>query len=271
MPGWLTALNLNGWSIAGLVITVVVTWLLAWLARKGVSRVIGRVPNLSEGIKTLAVRLTGYAIWLVGIGVALSFVGASIQPVLAAAVVVGIVLVLVLRGIADNFASGVVLQTRRPFGVGDLIQSGDFEGEVRELNGRSVVIRTGDGRTVHIPNSAILREPLVHHSEHGGKRSAIDVRITRAKRDPDFRAILEHATHSVDGVLQRQPVTALPYARGVDVDAFIVQYWHHPTRTADVTAAVVDAVADALTEQELVFQVSSAPATAVRVELPKQS
>jgi hypothetical protein len=63
-------------------------------------------------------RLTKYLVYAVGVGVAVAVLGASLQPILAAVVIVGVVMVLALRGIADNFASAIVLQTRRPVQLG---------------------------------------------------------------------------------------------------------------------------------------------------------
>jgi len=64
-----------------------------------------------------------YFVLVLGIGIAISILGAPIQPVLAAAIIVAVVIVLALRGVADNFAAGVVLQSRKPIRVGDFVAS----------------------------------------------------------------------------------------------------------------------------------------------------
>ncbi|MGI9821953.1 mechanosensitive ion channel family protein [Agromyces sp. Marseille-Q5079] len=261
MADWWASLDLDAWSITAIVVTMLATWLLAWLARKGVRRVVERVPALTEGVKVLAVRLTGYAIWLLGIGIALTFLGASIQPVLAIAVIVGVVLVLVLRGVADNFASGVVIQTRHPFALGDEIASGDVVGVVVESNARAVVLRTTDGRIVHVPNSTVLREPLFNNSVRGARRSEVEVRLTdTASADrAEVRATLASAATGAEGVHHREPITVLPVTIGPGRSVYRVQFWHHPLRGATVTAAVVDALGDALAVHGHVGVVTSDP------------
>jgi Flp pilus assembly secretin CpaC len=84
-------------------------------------------------MKGLLARIVGYLVIFLGVGIALSLVGAPIQPLLAAAIVVVAVLGLALHGIAENFAAGVLLQTRRPIHVGDEVQSLGFEGNVVEI------------------------------------------------------------------------------------------------------------------------------------------
>ena len=166
------------------LLTAIATWVLAVLARKGTRKLLAKVPALTPAMQTLIVRVVNYAIILLGVGIALSFFGASIEPLIAVAIIVGVVLVLVLRGIADNFAAGVVLQTRRPIAIGDEIESDGTVGIVQELNGRSVVVRTVDGQTVHLPNANVLQNALVNNSAHGARRSTVEVRVATAPRRP---------------------------------------------------------------------------------------
>lgn len=260
MADWWSTLEINGWSIAGIVITLVVSWILARLARKGVRAAVSRVPNLDDGVRLLAERIASYAIWLVGIGIALSFLGASVQPVLAIALVVAVVAVFVLRGIADNFAASVVLQTRHPVAVGDELEVGDLVGVVTELNGRSVIVRSYDGRTVHVPNAKLLSQAFSNNSEHGARRSEIEVRVAvpsggaraDASGDPaavgaaDPRELIADAVHGVHGVHHRENVQLRPITLGAERAVYRVRFWHHPTNGVAVTGAVVDAVASAL-------------------------
>ena len=154
------------------------------------------------------------------------------------------VLVLALRGIADNFAASVVLQARHPIALGDEIESGDFVGVVTELNGRSVVIRTVDGRTVHVPNGEILQERLVNNSTHGARRSEIAsfTNFGRATfdsarqaldydflfRNPDYRHLIAtidtEGFHWIDFGLSDEAKLGL-FARGVEAAAtFLRQF-----------------------------------------------
>lgn len=263
MDEWWKTLEINGWSIAAVVVTLLATWILAHFARKGVRAGLARVPNLTAAVGVLAESIVVYGIWLAGIGIALTFIGASVQPLLAVVLIVLVVLVLVLRGIADNFAAGVVLQTRRPLAVGDEIESGDYTGTVREINGRSVVIRTADGRTVHVPNAQILSDPLVNHSEHGSRRSEVEVRISGravdASGEADFRDAVADAASGAQGVHRKQGVHVLPIMLGEGRGVYRVQFWHHPLHGVTVRAAVVDALDEALAEREVAAVVTSAP------------
>ena len=155
-------------------------------------------------LEALAVRLSGYFVIFIGVGVALAFLGAEIQPLLAAAIIGGVVVVLALRGIADNFAAGIVLQTRHPIRVDDEIESGSHSGVVTELNGWAVVIRTFDGRTVHLPNAELLDSPMVNRTVYGARRSDVEVRVESDDPEAARRTILDTVA-TVPGVLGDPP------------------------------------------------------------------
>ncbi|MFD5863846.1 mechanosensitive ion channel domain-containing protein [Agromyces sp. NPDC127015] len=256
MAEWWSTLDINGWSIAGIVVTLLATWILARLSRRGARAAMARVPSLDDGVRLLAERVVGYTVWLIGIGIALSFLGGSVQPILAIALVVAVVLVFVLRGIADNFAASVVLQTRHPVGVGDELEVGDVVGVVTELNGRSVIVRSYDGRTVHLPNSQLLTEAFSNNSAHGARRSEIEVRAA-ASGTP--RELIVEAVSGTHGVHRRETIQLRPITIGPDREVYRVRFWHHPANGVAVTAAVVDAVATALAERGIGAVVTSEP------------
>src|SRR4030095_2421968 len=122
-----------------------------------------RVPNMSPAAVRFIGRFVQYTLLLLGIGVGLAFLGANVQPLIAVVVIVLVIVVLVLRGVADNFAASVIIQSRKPVVVGDEITVEGPDGKaltgiIVELNSRAVVFETFDGRTAHVPNGKLLAE-----------------------------------------------------------------------------------------------------------------
>jgi len=195
------------------IIVMVVAWILARLARRGVVSVLGRVQGVSLDL------------------------GAPIQPILSAAIIVAVVAVLALRGVADNFAAGVVIQTGRPMQLGDRIEALNYQGVVREMNGSSVVIETDDGRTVHLPNAKVLDNPLVNSSSISARRMEIQVHTPGTDDiDGTIEAILA-AVAQVDGALADPAPVAVVSALDHDSISMIVRIWHDPSQGAGVDAA----------------------------------
>jgi small-conductance mechanosensitive channel len=238
----LSGSTVSGWDVALAVIVLLVSWLVAHLAKRGVRHLAARLEGVSDNMKSVVGRIAWWAALLLGVGIALSILGAPINPLLTAAVIVSVVAILALRGVADNFAAGVVIQTRGPFHVGDEIDSLGHVGVVRELNSRSVVIETDDGRTVHLPNAKVLESPIVNHSAAGARRSQVEVRVGRSTSTAELLTTITEAAAAVEGVL----ADPSPGASVVSADATLVtaqiRFWHRPPDTSTVVTAVVAAV-----------------------------
>ena len=166
---------------------------------------LGRVNGITEDHRQLAARVTFYFLLLIGVGVALTFVGAEIQPILTAAILIGVVAVLALRGVAENFAAGIILQTRRPIQLGDDIDVLDYSGIVREINSRAVVLEAWDRRRIHIPNRTVLDNPLVNHTEHDTRRSEVEVRLAVSDALDEAVSAVVETVANVPGVIADQP------------------------------------------------------------------
>lgn len=227
---------------------MLVGWILSIYARKGVLAALRRLQGISEGAAILTARIVRYAVLLLGIGTAFAFLGASIQPFLAVGLIVAAVIFLALRGISANFAAGIVLQTRHPLKVGDEIEAGDYIGRVRELNGRSVVITTRDGRTVHVPNSLLLEEPLVNHSELGRRRSEVQVRFRSTTPLAAVTDVALTALGTVAGLRPEHPPAVIVRTIEPERISLTVQFWHAPADDVAATSRVVAALGAALTD-----------------------
>lgn len=205
-----------------------------------------RLQGIGEGAAILTARIVRYAVLLVGIGTAFAFLGASIQPLIAVGLVVAAVVFLALRGISANFAAGVVLQTRHPLKVGDEIEADDLVGRVRELNGRSVVIITRDGRTVHIPNSLLLEQPLVNHSEWGRRRSEVQVRFRSTASLSTVTDVVLTALDPVEGLHPEHPPAVIARTIEPERTTVAVRFWHAPADDVAASSRVVAALGAAL-------------------------
>jgi small-conductance mechanosensitive channel len=235
-------------TITDVVLAVVVllaSWILARLARRGVLKLLGRVAGISEDLRQLAARVTFYFLLMMGIGVAFTFLGAEIQPVITAGIILAVVAALALRGIAENFAAGVLIQTRRPIVIGDDIDVLDHSGIVREINGRSVILEAWDRRQVHIPNRTVLDNPFVNHTAHSTRRSEVEVRLAITDSIDEAVAALVETVVATPGVIATPPPVVL--FRSVDPAraVVIVRFAHGPNDAVPVTSAVVRAVAEA--------------------------
>ncbi len=242
--GTLTETTIDPVAAVLALVVAIVGWILSRVTRKAVGRLLTRLQGISNDLRDVAARVAGYVVLFIGFGIALSILGVPIQPLLVAAIVVAVILALALRGIADNFAAGIVLQTRRPIEVGDEVDSLGFVGDVVEMNGRAVVIETFDGRQAHLPNSEVLSNPLLNHSTKHARRSEVEVRV-RSRDAEGIGQRLIATVADVPGVLDApQPACYLTAVDPVRVTA-LVHFWHDPADGLTVRSDVIRALAGA--------------------------
>ncbi len=160
------------------IAVVVLFWFLGrlagnrggWLERLGLSDL---AANL--GRRVVRMLVTG-----VGILIALEILDATavVGALLGVAGVAGIALGFAFRNIVENYLAGVLLSARNPFGIGDLVQVGEFLGKVVRLTSRDTVLMTPDGNHLRIPNSMIITSAMTNFSRNPLRRFEFQVGVS---------------------------------------------------------------------------------------------
>ncbi|SOC86917.1 Mechanosensitive ion channel [Curtobacterium sp. 314Chir4.1] len=246
--------SFDWWDVALAAVVVVVGWLASGWGRRGTRKLLERWSGMSAEMTNLLSRAVRYAILLLTIGVVLSILGAPLQPVLAAVIIVATVAVLALRGIASNFGAGIVIQARRPVRMGDTIEVDGWSGRIVELSGRTVLLHTSDGRTVRLPNTMLLQQPLVNASESGSVRSEIWVRITTPVDADTALTLVETAVAEVVPQSGRQLLLETDGPEQVDL---CLRFWCTYDEREELRSASVREISSALSTQGHVGWVSS--------------
>ncbi|MGX5772586.1 mechanosensitive ion channel family protein [Microbacterium trichothecenolyticum] len=242
------------WQVLWAIVALLAGWIASRIAKRTVTDLMRHVPTATPAATRFAARFAQYTLLLVGFGLALAFLGANVQPVLAVVIVLVVVAALVLRGVADNFAASVLIATRKPVMVGEEItvegpDGKPLTGTVIELNSRAVVFATPDGRTAHVPNSKLLAETLVNNSRHGGRRSEVQVRVERSGTAVDevVGALVESAA-AVEGVHADPAAGVLVTAVSATRITGRVLFWHDAAQGLAVTSDVVAALTAGLAQ-----------------------
>ncbi|MGI9603296.1 MAG: mechanosensitive ion channel family protein [Acidimicrobiales bacterium] len=255
--------GLDRWSAGQLDVTdlivalavVVAAAALSWLLR----RLFARLAPHAEGPTATAVlvggQLASVAVYLFAAGIVLEVLGFGLGPILVLVLVI-VVAALFLQPLIQNLSAGLLLQLRGPFKPGDVIDSNDTVGVVEEVNARTVVIITKDGRSVHIPNRDVLDHTLVNYSVLGRRRSEMALRLAGEAGQVDAIDRLQHAVAGVGAVLTEPPPEVLLTGfDGTQVEVE-VQFWHAPQLSAEGVArdSVARAVLDAVDATDLVLE-----------------
>jgi small-conductance mechanosensitive channel len=144
----------------GLLFSVFLTFygslLTSRLIRAMLERNIYPRKHWDRGIRNAISTGIHYLIILVGIIIALKFLGFDIRNITVLAGAFGVGLGFGLQNLANNFASGIVLLIERPVKIGDIIQVGTVTGKVKKIGARSTSIETADKATLLVPNGELL-------------------------------------------------------------------------------------------------------------------
>ena len=136
-----------------------------YLASDVASLLLKRCGDEIRSNKTLLSLLdTAYKVLVVILGVAAiaQESGFPIGSIVAGAGLIGLTVSLAAQETASNIFSGIVILVDKPFAVGDWIIAGDVEGEVIDINFRSIKIRGLDKSVSILTNSKVCSSTIVN-------------------------------------------------------------------------------------------------------------
>ncbi len=82
----------------------------------------------------------------------------------------GLAVGLALQGSLSNFAAGVLMIIFRPFKQGDFIEGAGVSGVVEEVHIFNTIMRTGDNKTIIIPNAGLMNGNIINYSSKPTRR-----------------------------------------------------------------------------------------------------
>ena len=157
-------------SVGG-VIAAVLTFLAIWVLSRAMQRAFARHAGQREmrsraAFYTLS-RIATYALYGIGVMLALSFLGIPTSRFAVLAAALGVGLGFGLQAIFSNFISGIILLFERSVRVGDFVElESGLHGEVRDINIRSTLISTNDNVDILVPDSEFVVGRVVNWT-HG--------------------------------------------------------------------------------------------------------
>lgn len=149
--------------IVGMAVILMAAWKLSGAVRRSISRMTVD-PKNDPGVYLLQ-RISGYLVWVVGVLLALNFMGFELSSLAFLGGAVGVGLGFGLQNILNNFVSGIIILFEKTIKVGDVVdlQSG-VTGVVIEINLRYTRITTSDLMDVLVPNSEFISGRVVNWS-----------------------------------------------------------------------------------------------------------
>lgn len=157
-------------------------------------------PSLRSFLRTsMAVGLK--VVLLVTVAGMIGIQTTSLVAVVGAA---GLAVGLALQGSLSNFAGGALILAFRPFRVGDVIETGAYSGEVKEIQIFNTILNTAEHKTVIIPNGQLANGIIVNYSANGDIRAEIQLRVSSDHNAEQVRKIVMDIIEA-DNRIHKQP------------------------------------------------------------------
>ncbi len=190
------------------ILIIVLTWFVARQLRRVSDRGFKRQMEDPLLARFLA-NLVRTVVIIIGVTLALKTMGFGgvTASILAGAGITAFVIGFALRDIGENFLAGIIMAFKRPFRVGDFVESGPIKGKVVALNIRETQIKTEDGKDVFIPNGIIIKNPLINYTIDGFLRYDLVLAIPEGVEEKHAIQRIVESVNSVEGVLKKRRKT----------------------------------------------------------------
>lgn len=188
-------------TLIGSVLIMIAGWLIAIFIGKLVKRMLIK-RNADVTITKFLVDIIVISIIAVAALLALGNFGITIAPFVAGLGVAGFGVSFALQGPLSNYAAGATLVFTKPFKVGDIMEIGNWTGEVEDMTLARTIIKTIDGTRVIIPNKKIIGEII--HNYSNCKKLEIKVGVEYGA-DVDKAVSIINRIIDGDGKVSRKP------------------------------------------------------------------
>ena len=214
--------------IAALAIFIIGRW-IAMMVRRGVRSMMeksGADPIIIGFVASIAyIGLLAFVVIA-----ALGQLGIQTTSFIAILGAAGLAVGLALQGSLANFAAGFLMIIFRPFKVGDFIEGAGVAGVVEAIQIFTTTLKTGDNKTIIIPNAKLAGDNITNYSAKETRRVDMTVGVAY---DADLSKVKNVLTDiiSKESRIHADPAPQVAVAELADSSVnFVVRVW---TDTAD--------------------------------------
>ena len=199
---WVPMIMEYGSRVLLAIITLGIGW---WLINRLTVR-LGRllaVRSADLALQGFISSLANIALKVMLIVSVASMIGVETTSFVAAIGAAGLAIGLALQGSLANFAGGVLILLFRPFRIGDFIEAQGISGTVDTIQIFHTVLRTGDNKTVIVPNGNLSNGIITNYNRQPTRKVVFDVGV-------DYEADLQKAREILLSLAQDPRVLADP-------------------------------------------------------------
>jgi len=164
--------------------------------------ILGRFGG-GRAVSRLVVNLVNVGVLLLAaLGILHAHYPDRLNGILVTSTVISAVIGLALQDMLANVAAGIALQLEGTVAVGEWIRIGEVEGEVVQLNWRTLTVRTRDRDLVTLPNGNVARGDVINFARPTPVHvDTVDLAVGYPHVPSDVQALLASAALAAPGVV----------------------------------------------------------------------
>jgi small conductance mechanosensitive channel len=204
---WVPMIMEYGSRVLLAVLTLAIGWWLINILTHRVGRLLA-LRNADLALQHFITNLANIALKVMLMVNVASMIGVATTSFVAAIGAATLAIGLALQGSLANFAGGVLILLFRPFRIGDWIEAQGTSGTVDSIQIFHTVLRTGDNKTVIIPNGSLSNGIITNTNRQPTRKVVFDVGV-------DYDADLQKAREVLLELAKDPRVLADPAAVAV--------------------------------------------------------
>jgi small conductance mechanosensitive channel len=213
-----------GLKVVAAIAILIIGRILAGWARKLIERMMEK-GNTDPMIVGFVGNLAYVGMMAFVVLAALGQLGIQTTSFIAVLGAAGLAIGLALQGSLSNFAAGFLMIVFRPVKVGDFIEGAGTSGVVEAIHMFTTTLRTGDNKTIIIPNASLSGGNIINYSTKPTRR--VDLTVG-ASYDADIKQVRNVLQGIIDGeeriLTDPEPLIAVAELADNSVN-FVVRVW----------------------------------------------
>lgn len=185
------------WAI---LIYVIGSWLVKRITR-GLRKVMQK-SNYDVSLQRFLMNLISWLLKIVLIILVVSRLGVDVTMFAAIFAAAGLAVGLALQGSLSNFAGGVLIAIFKPYRIGDLVETQDILGVVKDIDIFTTKMVTPQNKLAIVPNGPIANGNIINYTTEGKMRVDIVVGVAYEEDIKKSKEVLLGVLTSNPKVLQ---------------------------------------------------------------------
>ena len=235
----LSALNLGSFTLSALL-GAVVTFCICVIAMRLILSLLRRMldkTRLDATLRKYALGAVRLVLWVIIVLIVADQLGIPVTSLVALLSVVSLAVSLAVQSVLSNIAGGLVILVTKPFQLGDLVETADGLGTVKEISLTFTKLETPDGLWLMTPNSVLSSGKITNYTALGRRRA--EIRVGAACLDAAAR---------VPGVLPDPAPIVYVDSYGESSISYIVRVWCRSEDYTDVYYGLTEGLKAAFDE-----------------------